>query len=102
MRLSPVSAAIAAAALGLAPGLASANELLNVYSLAVAHDTQIAAAGFARDAALEARPQARAALLPLITGSYSYSKGRSKGEFSQSTLSTVDLLQVIVFGPLQM
>jgi outer membrane protein len=87
MRLS----LFAAAALGLAPGLASANELLNVYSLAVAHDTQFASAGFARDAALESRPQARAALLPLITGSYAYSKGRSKGDFSQSTLSTVDL-----------
>ncbi|MDB5968457.1 MAG: hypothetical protein JWQ90_907 [Hydrocarboniphaga sp.] len=86
MRLS----LFAAAALGLAPGLASANELLNVYSLAVAHDTQIATAGYARDAALESRPQARAALLPLINGTYTYSKGRSKGESSQSSETTVD------------
>jgi len=86
MRLS----LFAAAALGLAPGLATANELLNVYQLAVAHDTQIAAAGYARDAALESRPQARAALLPLINGSYTYSKGRSKGESSQSSETSVD------------
>jgi outer membrane protein len=87
MRLSLFAAAV----LGLTPGLACANELLKVYDLAVAHDTQIAAAGYARDAALQSRPQARSALLPLITGSYSYSKGRSEGEFSQSTLSTFDL-----------
>lgn len=86
MRLS----LFAAAALGLAPGLASANELLNVFSLAVAHDTQIASAGYARDAALEARPQARAALLPLISGEYTYYKGRSKGESSQSSETSVD------------
>jgi outer membrane protein len=81
MRLS----LFAAAALGLAPGLATANELLNVYDLAVAHDTQFASAGYARDAALEARPQARSALLPLINGSYTYTKGRSKGDQSQVT-----------------
>lgn len=86
MRLSLFAAAV----LGLAPGLATANELLNVYGLAVAHDTQIAAAGYAREAALESRPQARAALLPLINGSYTYSKGRSKGESSQSSLTGVD------------
>ena len=63
MRLSLIAAAV----LGLAPSLASANELLNVYQLALANDTQLAAAGYARDAALEARPQARAALLPLIS-----------------------------------
>ena len=88
MRLSPFAAAATAVALGLLPGLASANELLNVYSLAVAHDTQIASAGYARDAALESRPQARAALLPLINGTYTYSKGRSKG--SQSQVSEVE------------
>ena len=86
MRLSLFAAAV----LGMAPGLASANELLNVYGLAVAHDSQFAAAGYTRDAALEARPQARAALLPLINGSYAYSKGRSKGESSQSSETTVD------------
>lgn len=72
------------------PGTAAANELLNVYRLAVANDTQIAAAAHARDAALEARPQARAALLPLINASYTYSEGRSKGSSSQSSETTLD------------
>ena len=84
MRLSLIAAAV----LGLAPSLASANELLNVYQLALANDTQLAAAGYARDAALEARPQARAALLPLISGNYRYSRGRSEG--SQSQVSGIE------------
>ncbi len=73
----------AAALLCSAPQLAFANELLNVVGLAAEHDATFAAAVFARDAALEARPQARAALLPALDGSYTYSKGRSKGSVSQ-------------------
>jgi outer membrane protein len=52
----------------LIPGLASANELVRVYGLAQQNDTQLRAAGFARDAAREARPLARGPLLPQITG----------------------------------
>lgn len=52
------------------PAIGRANDLLRFYSLAVKNDAGIRAAGFARDAALEARPQARATLLPQITGSY--------------------------------
>src|SRR5690606_33469117 len=51
-------------ALTLAPGAALANELLNVYRDAASNDTVLQAAGFARDAGLQARPQARASLLP--------------------------------------
>ncbi len=85
MRLS-----IFAAALGLMPVVVSANELLEVYHQAARHDTQFAAAGFARDAALENRPQARAALLPFIAGSYGVNRGRSKGSSSQESSSDVD------------
>lgn len=92
MRSSAFKAAVAAlfpvAALASLP--ASANELVNVYHLAVDNDAQIAAAVHQRDAALEARPQARAALLPLISGSYAYTKGRSKGSASQSSGTTLD------------
>ncbi len=51
---------------------ASANELMRVYERALGQDMQLQAARHARDAALEARPQARAALLPQINGSYGY------------------------------
>ena len=52
------------------PLTTQANDLLRFYTLAVKNDAGIRAAGFARDAALEAYPQARATLLPQITGSY--------------------------------
>lgn len=88
MRLSMFAAA--AAGLAMVPGLASANELLNVYRQALANDTQIAAAGYARDAALESRPQARAALLPFLAGSYGYTRGRSKGNSVQQSAQDID------------
>ena len=86
MRSSAFKAAMAALfpVAALAAQSASANELVNVYHLAVDNDAQIAAAVHQRDAALEARPQARAALLPLISGSYGYQQGRTKGNFVQT------------------
>lgn len=77
----------AAAALFAAPGLASANELLNVYQLALDNDTQLQAARYARDASLEVRPQARSAILPTVSGAYSYTEGSSDG--SSSTVNEV-------------
>ncbi|WP_341917722.1 TolC family outer membrane protein [Hydrocarboniphaga effusa] len=89
MRLSAFKAAAAALfpVLALSTSSAWANELVNVYRLAADNDAQIAAAAHQRDAALEARPQARAALLPLISGSYSYGKGHSIG--SQEQISEI-------------
>ncbi len=52
------------------PGAASANELLRAYDLAQQNDMQFQAATAQRDAAIEAKPQARAAFLPQINGSY--------------------------------
>ncbi|MES0874552.1 TolC family outer membrane protein [Sinimarinibacterium sp. HSW-8] len=66
-------------ALLVLPGLAHANDLMRVYALAVQNDASFRAARHARDAAIEARPQARAALLPQIGGSYGYSESREKG-----------------------
>ncbi|MES2489752.1 MAG: TolC family outer membrane protein, partial [Pseudomonadota bacterium] len=57
------------------PGAASANELLRVYELAQQNDMQFQAAAAQRDAAIEAKPQARAAFLPQVTGGYM--RGRS-------------------------
>ena len=58
--------------LGAMAPLASANELQRVYETALNQDMQLQAAMYGRDAALEARPQARAALLPQINSSYGY------------------------------
>lgn len=55
--------------LGL-PIAAQANDLLDYYGLAFKHDAELRAARFQRDAALEAKPAARALLLPQITASY--------------------------------
>lgn len=54
------------------PALASANELDRLYGMALGNDPVLRAAAAQRDAALEAKPQARGALLPQInaTGSY--------------------------------
>lgn len=59
------------AALAL-PGLAQANELMRAYDLAVQNDATFRAAQFERDAAIEAKPQARAALLPQLEAGYNY------------------------------
>jgi outer membrane protein len=59
------------AALAL-PGLAHANDLSRVFDLAVENDATIRAAQYQRDAAIEAKPQARAALLPQLNGAYDY------------------------------
>lgn len=58
---------------------AGANELLVVYERALSQDMQLEAARHARDAAVEARPQARAALLPQINGSYGHQEQNEKG-----------------------
>ena len=62
----------------LLSGAAQANDLLNVYDQALTNDTSLQAAAHQRDALLEAKPQARAAYLPQITGSYGYNRERSQ------------------------
>ena len=69
------------------PGVASANELLRAYELAQQNDMQFQAAAAERDAAIEVKPQARAAFLPQIEGGYM--RGRS---FQDTTPNPV-------FGP---
>jgi len=56
----------------LVPGLAQANDLLRVYKLAQANDATLASARYAREAALQNKPLARAMLLPQLSGSYDY------------------------------
>lgn len=66
MRLKALLLCVAASL----PGAASANELIRAYELAQQNDMQFQAATAQRDAAIEAKPQARAAFLPQITGAY--------------------------------
>ncbi|WP_028079805.1 TolC family outer membrane protein [Solimonas soli] len=56
----------------LTPGLAQANDLLRTYDQAVRNDSAFRAASFARDAALQLKPKARALLLPQLGASYDY------------------------------
>ncbi|WP_420468288.1 TolC family outer membrane protein [Panacagrimonas sp.] len=70
---------LAACLLVTAMPVASANELLRVYELALQQDMRLQAARHARDAAIEARPQARAALLPQINASYGYEDSSETG-----------------------
>ncbi|MEQ1440000.1 TolC family outer membrane protein [Fontimonas sp. SYSU GA230001] len=67
----------------LLPGLAHANDLMRIYELATANDTTIQAARHARDAAVEAKPQARAALLPQLSSGYNYGYAKTTGSFEQ-------------------
>ena len=68
------SAAAFAFALLIAPALASANDLMKVYELALSNDPVFLAAQHARDANAALRPIALAPLLPQLVGSYRPSK----------------------------
>lgn len=76
LRLCLLAAALAA------PGVVHANDLMRVFDLAAQNDAAIRAAAYARDASLEARPQARAALLPQLTGSYDYGYADTEARYS--------------------
>ncbi|HEX4871474.1 MAG TPA: TolC family outer membrane protein [Nevskiaceae bacterium] len=75
MRLLPLALLAAA----LAPLPASANALLEIYRQAAQQDSTLQAARHQRDASLEARPQARAALLPQINGSFGRQESTEEG-----------------------
>lgn len=73
----------AALVLPLVPSLAQANELMRAYDLAVQNDATYRAAQFERDAAVEAKPQARAALLPQLEANYNYGYVDTTGSVEQ-------------------
>ncbi len=56
--------------------IAWANDLLQVYDLAVARDATLRTAAFQRDAVIEAKPQAVAALLPQVSADAAASRYR--------------------------
>ena len=65
--------------LALVPAAASAEDLLQTYELARSNDTQLAISESNRDISREGRVQARAALLPQISGSASLSRSYAAG-----------------------
>src|SRR5689334_5740098 len=66
----------------LASFSASSEDLLTIFDQAVVNDPLVREAEFTRKATREARPQAWAAYLPQINGSYA--KGKSSGDRTQT------------------
>src|ERR1700684_3361361 len=54
--------------MALAATFACANDLKDLYELALTRDASLQAAGFQRDAAIEVKPPALRALLPPVSG----------------------------------
>jgi outer membrane protein len=71
--------------MALAADLAGANDLKELYELALTRDASLQAAGFQRDAAIEARPQARALWLPQVSAAASATRERAGFDNGQST-----------------
>jgi len=76
---------LALISLVLAAKLADANDLKDLYELAQTRDASLQAAGFQRDAAIEARPQALAQWLPQVSAAASATRERAGFDSGQST-----------------
>jgi outer membrane protein len=72
-------------AMVLAAKPANANDLKELYELALTRDATLQAAGFQRDAAIEARPQALAQWLPQLSAAASATRERAGFDGSLST-----------------
>src|SRR5580698_7362477 len=68
----------------LAANAAGANDLKELYELALTRDASLQAAAFQRDAAIEARPQALSQWLPQVSAAASVTRERAGFEGSQS------------------
>ena len=69
----------------LAAQVAGANDLKELYDLALTRDAALQAAGFLRDAAVEVRPQALAQWLPQLSVSAAATRERAGFDAGQST-----------------
>src|SRR5258708_34714108 len=72
-------------AMVLAATLGNANDLRELYELALTRDASLQAAGFQRDAAIEARPQALAQWLPQVSAAASATRERAGFDSGRST-----------------
>jgi len=86
IRRSFVPALLAGAA--VLPGYATANDLLDRYHDALDQDRSLRAAQYARDAAIEARPQALSAFLPRLNASGSHERSHNEITTSSSRIIT--------------
>src|SRR5882672_4819728 len=68
-------------AMALAANLAAANDLKDLYELALSRDASLQAAGFQRDAAIEVRPQALSQWLPQVSAAASVTRERAGFDF---------------------
>jgi len=68
----------------LAANAANANDLKELYELALTRDASLQAAAFQRDAAIEARPQALSQWLPQVSAAASVTRERAGFDGSQS------------------
>src|ERR1700728_3382596 len=75
---------LALIAMALAAQIADANDLTALYELALTRDATLQAAGFQRDAAIEARPQALAQWLPQLSATASATRERVGFDGSES------------------
>jgi outer membrane protein len=78
---------LALIAMALAASSANANDLKELYELALTRDASLQAAAFQRDAAIEARPQALAQWLPQVSAAASATRERAGFDGGQSTAS---------------
>ena len=78
--LAAAATALLASTLTATP--AQAGALLDVYEKGLAQDKTLEAARYARDAAVEARPQALSLLLPQLSGTGSYSYDQTTQSYS--------------------
>jgi outer membrane protein len=76
---------LALIAMVLAATFAGANDLKDLYELALTRDASLKAAGFQRDATIEARPQALAQWLPQVSAAASATRERAGFDSGQST-----------------
>jgi outer membrane protein len=77
--------AAAFTAMGLMMSAVRANDLKDLYGLALTRDASLQAAGFSRDAAIEARPQALAQWLPQVSAVASAERERVGVDSGQPT-----------------
>src|SRR5271166_3086917 len=65
--------------------IAGANDLKDLYELALTRDASLQAAAFQRDAAVEVRPQARSLWLPQVSAAASTSRERAGFDSTPTT-----------------
>jgi len=80
---------------------AAANDLSQLYELALTRDATLQAASFQRDASIEARPQALAQLLPQLSASASAARDRETYESAQLA-GSIDTVNCVPYADASM